>query len=537
MEDNKKLTDEQVKEVQAIVKSMFAPKAGDKKISQLDPMSPILDNDLLAMVDIADEITKKATALQIKTYVGVGQKEFDATVGEVGSGSDYNDINTAAAASKFNLLVIGNFTQPTNIIGVAGLLSLTIAERLTFTSANINIGSGGLRMRGKILHTNYASGTHTLFNGNTVLLDIDNVTFLDTSSGATVKLGNVSGGIHVIHNCKFILPNNAACGFYNAGAGSSFTNLGVNGGGSSCKNFIDTAEQVIVNNIYFEPDIFENGAVMIKIGSPSKENPKAFPKISTIDNVVCGLGTATMIVTVGSPSTQVSNINGGISLEYAAVNCNTTNCSVIDFIFTGNTDANYFVNCKAIGNTPITIGGDNNQFVSCDLTAAVTLSASSNDNQFLLCKSTGGFTDNGTNNLFLAGTSGNFINSSYSGFGGSTAAFPALKFKRHEGTMPAAGNNLTVTAATLGLTSARQIAIGRLEAKGTDNLWFADGNNILSTTKCDFIIPGAGHANDGDLLISTGVGATLVAGQPFKFIYGYQATNFLDSEAKKAKAG
>jgi len=97
----------------------------------------------------------------------------------------------------------------------------------------------------------------------------------------------------------------------------------------------------------------------------------------------------------------------------------------------------------------------------------------------------------------------------------------------YSGTMPAAGNNLLVTAAQLGLTNARQIVLGRLMAKGTDNLWFTDGNNIQTPTKCDFFIPSAAHADNGDLYISTGVGATLVAGQPFEFIYLYQSTNFL----------
>lgn len=409
MDDNKNLTDEQVKEIQAIVNEMLAPEEGDKRISELDPMAAILDNDLFAMVDVANDVTKKGTALQVKGYVGTGQKSFDKTVGAAGSGADYNDIQDAVTAGFNNLLTIGDFTQPTNITTGADPVYIHIAKSLIFTSTNITIGSGGLRIRGKLIHTAYTSGSHELFTGATALLDIDNVTFLDTSSGATVKLGNVSGGIHIIHNCKFVLPNNANSGFHLAGAGSSFTNLSVSGGGSSCKNFIDTAEQVIIDNIYFEPDTFEDGGTMIKIGSPSKENLKenlkAVAKISTMDNVVCGLGTATMLISVGSPFTQVSNINGSINLYYGASNCNTANCSIKDFIFFGNRDTNYFVNCKSIGNTAITMAGDDSQFVNCNFNAAVTLDVGSSNNQFLLCKSTGGFTDNGTNNSFITDVS------------------------------------------------------------------------------------------------------------------------------------
>lgn len=100
----------------------------------------------------------------------------------------------------------------------------------------------------------------------------------------------------------------------------------------------------------------------------------------------------------------------------------------------------------------------------------------------------------------------------------------------YAGTMPIAASNLKVTAAQLGLDSARQIVIPRLMVKlaGVVDSWVPDGNNLQSPqTRCDIFIPAAGHADDGDMYISTGIGATSVAGQPFEFIYLYQTTNFL----------
>lgn len=100
----------------------------------------------------------------------------------------------------------------------------------------------------------------------------------------------------------------------------------------------------------------------------------------------------------------------------------------------------------------------------------------------------------------------------------------------YAGTMPAVATNLLVTAAQLGLTSARQIVIPRLMVQlgSPVNSWTPDGNNIQDPqSKCDIFIPKAGEPQDGDLYISTGIGATLVAGQPFEFIYLYQSTNFL----------
>lgn len=110
------------------------------------------------------------------------------------------------------------------------------------------------------------------------------------------------------------------------------------------------------------------------------------------------------------------------------------------------------------------------------------------------------------------------------------APSPGLSLGTYPGTMPLAASNLKVTAAQLGLTSARQIVIPRLMVKlsGVIDSWVADGNNEQDPqTKCDFFIPAGGHVDDGDMYISTGIGATLVAGQPFKFIYYYQTTNFL----------
>jgi len=110
------------------------------------------------------------------------------------------------------------------------------------------------------------------------------------------------------------------------------------------------------------------------------------------------------------------------------------------------------------------------------------------------------------------------------------APSPGLSLGTYPGTMPVVASDLKVTAAQLGLTSARQIVIPRLMVKlsGVVDSWTPDGNNLQDPqSKCDIFIPAAGHVDDGDLYISTGIGATLVAGQPFKFIYYYQATNFL----------
>lgn len=120
-------------------------------------------------------------------------------------------------------------------------------------------------------------------------------------------------------------------------------------------------------------------------------------------------------------------------------------------------------------------------------------------------------------------------NSGYAYFGGITGGYIGQKFKNYSGTMPAAGSNLVVTAATLGLSDARQIVEVYLTVHATDNLWVKDGNNLLGIThKFDVSIPAVGHVSAGDLIITSHTGATSIGGQPFELSYKYQFGNYLN---------
>jgi hypothetical protein len=333
---------------------------------------------------------------------------YDATVGEASTAADYNDINTAIAANKYNLLILGTFTQPTQISNGNNFLQLTIAERLKFTNSNVNfsIGSADIKIRGHEIETAYTSGTVILFpNSAGGELDIEGVHFIDTSSGATVQLGTLNKKQRV-HNCKFNLPNNATCGFQYATDGSSFTNLYVVGGGSSCKGFILNAEECIIDNIQVEPDTFEANGVMIEVAPlslTSKKKVKISQKFSIISNILCEGGTNTMYISVSEAYTQVSNISGSITLWWAAANGNVTNVAGIALIFPGTTTTNnnYFSNCKFIGAISTTIDSDSNKFIDCLFTSAFTLGSPSNDNRLLHCTFLAALTDLGTNNHII----------------------------------------------------------------------------------------------------------------------------------------
>jgi hypothetical protein len=108
------------------------------------------------------------------------------------------------------------------------------------------------------------------------------------------------------------------------------------------------------------------------------------------------------------------------------------------------------------------------------------------------------------------------------------APSPGLTLGTYSGVLPVAGANLVVTAATLGLSDARQIVMSQLMGRATDQNWYFAGNTWGGATHdFNYTIPTLSDPNLGDLVIQVAGTASSVAGQPFKLIYYYQATNFL----------
>lgn len=119
--------------------------------------------------------------------------------------------------------------------------------------------------------------------------------------------------------------------------------------------------------------------------------------------------------------------------------------------------------------------------------------------------------------------------SGYTFLGNLGSGYIGIKRKTHSGTMPTTGANLQVTAATLGISDARQITKVWLTAKTlTTDLWIASDNSLGSAFEFDYFIPGTGAGTAGDFYISTGSGATSIAGRPFTLTYEFQRTNYLN---------
>lgn len=364
------------------------------KINDLAAAGTVTDNMQLE-TDIAGTTANRVTALQIKDYVGVGQEGYDATVGPVGSGADYNLLQVAIDASKFNLLIIGDYTTSELITLGANFVQITIAKSWTINEEAISIGTGGLKIQNGILIGIYTTLVTKMFIGSGAL-QLHNVA-VDTTSSTIANAGIADltiGTKHIISDCTFKLSNTAECGFKNPSTSSSFTNLNAIGGGAACSGFILGAEDCIIDNINVSGTIdIANEFITTKIGTTMPP---------TISNILSPSGSE-MLIGLMTSKIQLSNVNGRISLNLTnASSLNMINCDLYNLNYvSGTNDDIHATNVMVRGSTAISIPDDSNIFVNCNFNPAVTLTVASNNNQFLLCKSTGGFTDNGTDNAFI----------------------------------------------------------------------------------------------------------------------------------------
>jgi len=108
------LTPPQIDEIQEIIAAMLVPNAGDKKITQLDPMPAIAGADLFAMVDDTDTTTKKGTVTQIQTFLDAVRR--DGTL-PLTADWDAGAYKITANNVKLNDLAVSNGIVQTNASG------------------------------------------------------------------------------------------------------------------------------------------------------------------------------------------------------------------------------------------------------------------------------------------------------------------------------------------------------------------------------------------------------------------------------------
>lgn len=323
--------------------------------------------------------------------------------------ADYNNIETAIAAGHYNLLVLGDFTQPTDITTtVADLINIHIVERLTTENVDFDLGPAGIKVRNAIWRFKFTGATNKIFKSSAgTVLDIADISFVDNgSTTANSGIANIfNRSQHLIHNSTFDLSNTSESGFLNAGSNSSFTNLSVRGGGASCDNFIKNASNAIISDIIISGTVANSG-YFITTGGISD-----IPCV--INNILYGAPTNPWVLQTLSHGTILSNIKGNIQWEPGtANNHHVSNCQ-FQWIDGGDgTSNNEISNVKITGAFATTFSGTQNQIVNFklvdDLTitgnankitnvSAVDILVSGDNNQLLLTDSTT-YTDNGTGN-------------------------------------------------------------------------------------------------------------------------------------------
>jgi hypothetical protein len=199
---------------------------------------------------------------------------------------------------------------------------------------------------------------------------------------------------HIVANCKIVLANNQNAGFNSGGDDSSFTNLNVIGGGSSCNGFVRSFSEVLISDINFSGTWdFSRQFVLSTVSSD---------KFIMTNCVSTAAGDLLILLTGNKP--QMSNLTGRFDISIlGADNGIFSDLDVQDLSYDSGSsqDNHYFTNCKFNGTSTITLYGDWNKFVNCSFNSSFTLPATSNNNFLLLCQGVAGFTDNGTNNAII----------------------------------------------------------------------------------------------------------------------------------------
>jgi hypothetical protein len=409
MDDIKTLSADQIKDIQTLIKSMLAPAAGDKKISQLDAIPSVADADLLPVVDATDNTTKKSTALQIKDYVGTGQEAFDATVGNVGSGADYNSQEDAIVAGKFNLLIIGNFNETKDVNVGATSVRISIADTCNMgTFQYFTGGAGDLKLIGKVTYA-YTSPGQLVTHAGTGTLDMSEAITDGTActAVASIAVGNVNNRMQ-ISNCRCYLANTSSSGFENAYNSSSIANVTFIGGGAACTGAIVNLPGGIASNITFEGTIQNLGEII---------------KLQNYPSVLSGVkynATNRGVIGLYVGNNQIDNISGDLKIDTTGTSRHhISNCNISDLdLSSSDSDDNKFSNIY-VTNGNIVIGGDRNEFVNFEVEEDVTINGSNNwfsnfraedvivngnSNESIIA-SFSSYTDNGSNNSYITNVS------------------------------------------------------------------------------------------------------------------------------------
>lgn len=375
------------------------------KINDLTLAGSVVDT-MQFETDINGTTANKVTALQIKAYVGAVD-EYDAIVGPIGSGADYNSIQDAIADSKYNILVIGNFTETQNVTVGANDVRIKIKETCNMATFKFTAnGAGNIAItEGKILAGYTSNNEMFAFTGSGTLYLHNTVVDMTASTAGTATIATMGSSSKVLaHNSEFLLANATNAGFDGLYNGSSISDCSFVGGGSSCNNAVLSMESSCLYDNKFT-GIFENSSNLITC--------------QTTDSIIDGLlyrATNRPAINLLVDGNKLDNIDGDLTIDFNTSGSNkVSNCTIAGMdLSNASSNVNELVNVN-ITTESVTVGGIFNQFVNMNFVTIVVdgtanwfhhcrgtnMTYNGDDNQSLQCSYTN-YTDNGTDNAFIS---------------------------------------------------------------------------------------------------------------------------------------
>lgn len=365
------------------------------------------DTNVTTPIKIGDSLNKTLNTVN-KTFAG-SINELAATTKQwttVGnSATDYTSIQDAIAAGKYNLLILGNFTETQNVTIVNASVYIEITNTCNMGEFNFSMtGSGDLIIESGKLTASYTSPKTLISNTGTGTFHCADLN-IDTSASTAVAtiyngaVGNrVQGG-----NCRCFLSDNATAGFINCYNSSSLNNIEFIGGGANCEGAIINLANGIASNLFFSSSgTFKISGEVITLETVS----------SILSNVAYNAANRP-IISLKTNGNQLNNIKGNVILDLTSSSYNQCSNLYIPLIDLDNPLAsiNKFTNVHNV-TVDMTITGNGNQFTNFHTNADIVIDGGSNyfmvasaddvivngDGNFLFLSSFTTYTDNGSLN-------------------------------------------------------------------------------------------------------------------------------------------
>jgi hypothetical protein len=331
-----------------------------------------------------------------------------STISTVGTGGDYATVSAAISAGKYNLILISDVTEISDI-------GISENTNINLNGNTLNLGSNKIARPSlkKLTIHNGGLTVKLTSSGSSILSRVESPEYtilnkIHFTNNTTVALCPIIDNHAVISECLINLPNVSSGGFGGVSGGSGL-NLLVSdchfiGGGTACQNGIQSYS--ISNNLLFTGTFKTNDYIAILRGGVHANiiiNTSAGNRIrvgrcvnlqditgayavyceeSISDSLIAGLGGAAPV----PDHVRVSNVNF-ITPAKAVFNNNKM----------------IMVNCRF--SDSVDVNGDDNKISNCNIgtvtsgTKTITVNATANNTIITNCSTEAAISDSGTGTI------------------------------------------------------------------------------------------------------------------------------------------